>query len=130
MILTGIDVCSEAKAAWNNIVWSNDMSNLFSNPQNYVAAIEYQSNAVVSKTIVQHTSGNITLFAFWEGQRLSEHTAPFDAFVMVVDGQLTITIGGTDNQVKAGEAVIMPANVPHALVATRNSKMLLVMIKG
>jgi quercetin dioxygenase-like cupin family protein len=106
------------------------MSNLFSNPQNYVDAIEYQNNAIVSKTIVQNASGNITLFAFWEGQRLSEHTAPFDAFVMVVDGQCTIRIGGTDNHVKAGEAVIMPANVPHALVATQNAKMLLVMIKG
>jgi len=106
------------------------MSILFSNPQNYVDAIEYQSNAVVSKTIVQNKSGTITLFAFWEGQRLSEHTAPFDAFVMVLDGQFTITIGSTDHHIKAGEAIIMPAHVPHALVATRNAKMLLVMITG
>jgi len=105
------------------------MSNLFSNPQNYVDAIEYQSNAIVSKTIIQNKSGNITLFAFWEGQRLSEHTAPFDAFVMVLDGQFTITIGGKENNVKAGEAIILPANVPHALIALQNAKMLLVMIK-
>lgn len=106
------------------------MSNLFSNPQNYADAIEYQTNAIVSKTIVQNKSGNITLFAFGEGQSLSEHTAPFDAFVMVLDGQFTITIGGKEHTVKAGEAVIMPAHMPHALVARQNAKMLLVMIKG
>jgi quercetin dioxygenase-like cupin family protein len=85
------------------------MSNLFSNPQNYVDAIEYQNNAIVSKTIVQNTNGTITLFAFWEGQSLSEHTAPFDAYVMVLDGQFTITIGGKEINVKAGEAIIMHA---------------------
>ncbi|MGB4269218.1 MAG: cupin domain-containing protein [Spirochaetota bacterium] len=106
------------------------MGNLFNSPQKYVDAIDYQNNAIVSKTIIQNNSGNITLFAFWQGQNLSEHTAPFDAFVMVLDGQFVITIGGEENTVKAGEAIIMPANVPHALVAANNAKMLLVMIKG
>lgn len=106
------------------------MSDVFKNPQNFVNAIEYQSNAIVSKTIIQNQSGSITLFAFDKGQSLSEHTAPFDAFVMVLDGEFTITIGGKAHNVKAGEAIIMPANVPHALVATSTAKMLLVMIKG
>ncbi len=106
------------------------MSNLFSNPRNYVDAIEYQSNAIVSKTIIQKASGSITLFAFDKGQSLSEHTAPYDAFVMVLDGVLAISIGGKENSVNAGEAIIMPANVPHALNADKPSKMLLVMIKG
>lgn len=106
------------------------MGNLFNDPQNFVNAIEYQSNAIVSKTIIQNKSGSLTLFAFGQGQSLSEHTAPYDAFVMVLDGECIITIGGKDNTVKAGEAIIMPANVPHALVAANNAKMLLVMIKG
>ena len=106
------------------------MSNLFNDPQNFVNAIEYQSNAIVSKTIIQNKSGSLTLFAFGQGQSLSEHTAPYDAFVMVLDGEFIITIGGKDNTVKAGEAIIMPANVPHALVAANNAKMFLVMIRG
>jgi len=106
------------------------MSNLFNDPQNFVNAIEYQSNAIVSKTIIQNKSGSLTLFAFGQGQSLSEHTAPYDAFVMVLDGEFIITIGGKDNTVKAGEAIIMPANVPHALVAANNAKMFLVMIGG
>jgi quercetin dioxygenase-like cupin family protein len=106
------------------------MSNLFANPQNFADAIDYQSNAIVSKTILQNNGGSLTLFAFDKGQELSEHTAPFDAFVMVIDGEFIITIGGKENTVKAGEAIIMPANVPHALVAVNNAKMLLVMIKG
>ncbi|MDH7555256.1 MAG: cupin domain-containing protein [Spirochaetota bacterium] len=92
--------------------------------------MEYQSNAIVSKTIIQNKSGSLTLFAFGQGQSLSEHTAPYDAFVMVLDGEFIITIGGKDNTVKAGEAIIMPANVPHALVAANNAKMFLVMIGG
>ncbi|HXK65714.1 MAG TPA: cupin domain-containing protein [Spirochaetota bacterium] len=106
------------------------MGNLFNDPQNFVNAIEYQSNAIVSKTIIQNKSGSLTLFAFGQGQSLSEHTAPYDAFVMVLDGQFIITIGGKENTVKAGEAIIMPANVPHALVAANNAKMFLVMIGG
>jgi quercetin dioxygenase-like cupin family protein len=106
------------------------MGNLFNDPQNFVNAIEYQSNAIVSKTIIQNKSGSLTLFAFGQGQSLSEHTAPYDAFVMVLDGEFIITIGGKDNTVKAGEAIIMPANVPHALVAANNAKMFLVMIGG
>ncbi len=106
------------------------MSDLFTSAQKYVDAIDYQNNAIVSKTIIQNDSGTITLFAFGQGQSLSEHTAPFDAFVMVLDGQFVITIGGKENTVKAGEAIIMPANVPHGLVALNNAKILLVMIKG
>ncbi|MCX8125263.1 MAG: cupin domain-containing protein [Spirochaetes bacterium] len=105
------------------------MNNSFINPQNYCDAIDYQNNAIVSKTIIQSKGGNITLFAFDKGQSLSEHTAPYDAFVMILDGAMSITIGGKENTVNAGQALIMPANVPHALVAHKSSKMLLVMIK-
>ena len=100
------------------------------NSCNLVNFIDYQNSAIVSKTIIQNSSGTITLFAFDKGQSLSEHTAPFDAFVMVLDGNFTITIGGQGHTVAAGEAVIMPANVPHAVVAIEKAKMLLVMIKG
>ncbi len=106
------------------------MSNLFHNPQDLVNAIEYQSNAIVSKPIIQNKNGSVTLFVFDKGQSLSEHTAPFEALVIVLDGQFTITIGGKANNVKAGDAILMPANVPHALVASSTAKMLLVMIQG
>lgn len=91
--------------------------------------IDYQNSAIVSKTLIQNSGGTITLFAFDKGQSLSEHTAPFDAFVMVLDGKFTITIGGQGHTVAVGEAIIMPANVPHALIAIEKAKMLLVMIK-
>ncbi|TWV14019.1 cupin domain-containing protein [Bacteroidaceae bacterium HV4-6-C5C] len=92
--------------------------------------IEYSSGGVISKQVLKNQSGNITLFSFDEGQGLSEHTAPFDAMVQVLEGEARITIGGKDNMVKAGESIIMPANITHALHAVHSFKMLLTMIKG
>lgn len=92
--------------------------------------IEYQEGSVVSKTLVQRPTGTVTLFAFDEGQGLSEHSAPFDATVVVLDGKTEITIAGTPNVVGSGEMIIMPANEPHALKALEKFKMLLIMIKS
>ena len=92
--------------------------------------ISYADNSVVSKTLLKKEIGNITLFAFDKGQGLSEHTAPFDAVVYILDGQAEITIGGQPNIVSAGEMLIMPADVSHALQAIEKFKMLLIMIKG
>ena len=91
--------------------------------------IAYANAAVVSKHILKKKSGNISLFAFGKGEGLSEHTAPFDALVYIVDGKADIVIGGKSNVLTMGESIIMPANVPHALDAVENFKMVLVMIK-
>jgi quercetin dioxygenase-like cupin family protein len=92
--------------------------------------INYADGSVVSKTLIKKNIGNITLFAFDSGQGLSEHTAPFDAMVYILDGEAEITIGGQPQIVSGGEMVIMPANIPHALHAKTPFKMLLVMIRG
>lgn len=93
-------------------------------------AIQIQGGAVVSKTLVNKSAGTVTLFAFDEGQTLSEHTAPYDALVYVLDGEAEITLAGKPYAVKGGEALLMPANVPHALKAVKAYKMLLTMIKA
>ena len=95
-----------------------------------VDAIDYQEGSVVSKTIINQKTGNITLFAFDKGQDLSEHTSPFDALVYVIDGVAEITISGQPIRVSAGEMIIMPAHEPHALLALEPFKMLLVMIRS
>lgn len=92
--------------------------------------IQYQSGSVVSKTLIDKKIGTLTLFAFDAGQGLSEHTAPFDAVVQIVDGTAAITIDGTVHQVQTGEMIIMPANLPHSLKAEVPFKMLLVMIRA
>lgn len=97
------------------------------NPSELVA---YQDGAVVSREIVSQKTGTVTLFAFDEGQGLSEHTAPFDALVLVLDGEAEITIAGTPFRVRAGEMILMPAHKPHALKAIRRFKMMLVMIRA
>ena len=97
---------------------------------NPASFIDYQDGSVVSKTLVQQPTGTVTLFAFAEGQGLSEHSAPFDAMVVVLDGKAEITIAGALNTVSAGEMIIMPANKPHALKAPEKFKMLLIMIKS
>lgn len=91
--------------------------------------VEYQDEAIVSREIIRKNTGTITVFAFDEGQGLSEHTAPFDAFVQILDGVAEITISGKPVKASAGEAVIMPANEPHSLKAVKPFKMLLVMIR-
>jgi quercetin dioxygenase-like cupin family protein len=92
--------------------------------------IAYQDGAVVSRQIVKAEAGNITLFAFDLGQELSEHTAPFDALVHVLDGEVEVRISGKPNTLKTGDAIVMPANEPHALKALTKFKMLLTMIRA
>ncbi len=92
--------------------------------------VEYAENSIVSKTILDKPAGTITLFAFDRGQKLSEHTAPYDAVVQVVDGAARLTIGGEDVNVSAGQIIIMPGNVPHAVAAEEKFKMLLTMIRA
>ena len=90
----------------------------------------YQEGAVVSRTLLKRAGGTITLFAFDEGQGLSEHTAPFDAVAQVLDGEAEITIAGTPLKVATGELVLLPANQPHAVHARTRFKMLLTMIRS
>jgi quercetin dioxygenase-like cupin family protein len=99
------------------------------NPKSLLEMVEYQKDAVVSKTIVEKTTGTVTLFAFSQGQGLSEHTAPFDALVQVLEGEVAIKISGKPFQVKQGEMIVMPAHEPHALKAVKRFKMLLTMIR-
>ncbi|MHC1736449.1 MAG: cupin domain-containing protein [Ignavibacteriaceae bacterium] len=94
-----------------------------------LSAIAYQDNSVVSKQIVKKSNGNITLFAFDKDESLTEHTSPFEAVVYIVDGQMEIKIGSDSYIVKAGEILVMPADIPHGLKALDKSKMLLTMIK-
>jgi len=91
--------------------------------------VGYQDGAIVSREIVSQKTGTVTVFAFDEGEQLSEHTAPFDAMVIDLDGEADVAIGGRVNRVKPGEMIIMPAGVPHGLKAVTRFKMLLVMIK-
>lgn len=91
--------------------------------------VAYGPGAVVSRTIAKTASGTLTLFGFDAGQGLSEHTAPFDALVQVLEGAVTRTIGGQDVPASAGQSVLMPAGVPHALHAAAPMKMLLVMLR-
>ena len=91
--------------------------------------VKYQENAVVSSEIIKKDAGTVTVFAFDKGQGLSEHTAPFDALVNIIDGRAEVTISGKLFTVKEGEMIIMPANKPHSLKAVEKFKMLLVMIK-
>ena len=95
-----------------------------------VDLVSYQEGSVVSRTLVSRPSGTVTLFAFDEGQSLSEHTAPYDALAEVLEGQAEITVSGEPLPTKAGEVVLMPANQPHALKAVTRFKMLLTMIRS
>jgi quercetin dioxygenase-like cupin family protein len=92
--------------------------------------INYQEDAVVSLQLIHKATGTVTLFAFDKNQGLSEHTAPYDAFVMITDGQAEITVSGVKHEIKAGEMLLMPANSPHALKALEPFKMVLTMIKS
>ena len=106
-----------------------DVNNLVGTVLNMKDMVSYQPGAVVSRTVIDKDAGTVTLFAFDTGQGLSEHTAPFDALVQIIDGAADITIAGEVHTVKAGEMIIMPANKPHALKANPRFKMLLVMIR-
>jgi quercetin dioxygenase-like cupin family protein len=92
--------------------------------------VQYQTGAVVSRTLIDKQIGTLTLFAFGADQGLSQHTAPYDACVQIIDGAADITIGGTVHRVVAGQLLIMPANVPHAIDPVTPFKMLLVMIRA
>jgi quercetin dioxygenase-like cupin family protein len=99
-------------------------------PDSLIDMIDYQKDAVVSKTIIDKKTGTVTLFAFDQGQGLSEHTAPFDALVQIIDGSVEIKISGKPFHLKQGEMIIMPANEAHALKAAGQFKMLLTMIRS
>ncbi|QGT98678.1 hypothetical protein SYNTR_0085 [Candidatus Syntrophocurvum alkaliphilum] len=92
--------------------------------------VEYQEGTVVSKTVIGKKTGTVTVFAFAKGQGLSEHTAPFDAMVYILDGEAEITVSGEKYTVKQGEMLIMPADEPHALDALKPFKMMLIMIRS
>lgn len=100
------------------------------NAQNIKQSIKFQEGSVVSKEIVGKTAGTVTIFAFGKGQGLSEHTAPYDALAIGVEGLAEITVSGVKNKVGEGDMLLMPANSPHALKAIEPFKMMLVMIKS
>jgi quercetin dioxygenase-like cupin family protein len=104
--------------------------NSLSQPVVAADLVAYQAGAVVSRTLVKKSAGTVTAFAFDAGQGLSEHTAPYDALVQVLHGSASITVGGTPHQVAAGQMLLLPANVPHAVQATARFKMLLTMIRA
>lgn len=103
---------------------------LQSTPVNLMNLVNYQPGSVVSRQIVKKEKGNVTLFAFDEGQALSEHTAPFDALVYVLEGESEVTISGKPHILKSGEMILMPAGEPHALKALKQFKMVLTMIRS
>jgi quercetin dioxygenase-like cupin family protein len=92
--------------------------------------LHYQSGSVVSRVLLKNKGGTVTLFAFSKGEGLSEHTAPFDALVQVIDGEANIYIAGEEFRVGAGEVITLPANRPHAVTALTDFKMLLIMIRA
>lgn len=93
-------------------------------------SIDYASGGVISKQVTKNSAGNITLFSFDKGQGLTEHAANYDAFVQILDGEAEIHLGGVPHLLKKGDCIIMPANIPHALKAIEQFKMLLTMIRG
>ena len=99
-------------------------------PFSYRAMIDYQGGSIVSRTLIDREKGNVTLFAFDRGQKLSEHTAPFDALVDIVEGTAHIVIEGKTHNLETGHQIIMPAGVPHAVEAAQKFKMILVMIRS
>jgi len=107
-----------------------DAEKLVAQAVRLIGLVDYQDGSVVSRTIIDKKSGTVTLFAFDEGQGLSEHTAPFDALVYLLDGEAEVVISGKALRLKEGEMVIMPANQPHALKAVKKFKMILIMIKS
>lgn len=102
---------------------------LLANVVDIAGLVKYQTGAIVSRTLIKKSTGTVTLFAFDAGQELSEHTAPFDALVHVLDGETEITISGKPLRLTAGQMVVMPANKPHAVKAIEQFKMMLVMVR-
>ncbi len=106
-----------------------ETDDLIGHALNLAGLVEYQEGSVVSKQVIKKETGNVTLFAFDAGEGLSEHTAPFDALVYILDGEAEVMISGDPNVVIEGEFIIMPAGKPHALNANKRFKMMLVMIR-
>jgi quercetin dioxygenase-like cupin family protein len=104
--------------------------NLLGKVLNMAGLVDYQKGAVVSRQIINKQAGTVTIFAFDKGEGLSEHTAPFDALVQILDGEAEVTISGKPNKLVAGEMIIMPAGQPHSLKAPARFKMALVMIRS
>ena len=96
----------------------------------FTDSVTYADDSIVSKILLRNDKGNVTLFAFDKGEMLSEHTAPFDAIVQVLDGSVEVEIDHKPHILVTGESIIMPANIPHAVTALEKFKMLLIMIKG
>ncbi len=113
----------------NKNTQDKNMKNILAKSIQLVDLISYQEGSVVSREIISKKTGTVTIFAFDEGQGLSEHTAPFDALVFCLDGEVEVTISGKSIRLKEGEMVIMPAHEPHALKALKKFKMVLVMIR-
>jgi quercetin dioxygenase-like cupin family protein len=109
---------------------SSVLESCLAKPAALASLIDYADDSIVSKTIIDKSVGTITLFAFDKGQKLSEHTAPYDAVVQVFDGSAELTIGGKFITVCAGQIIVMPANIPHEVVADEKFKMLLTMIRA
>ena len=107
------------------------MTNEFNHSEafTYSDVIDYADGSIVSRQIIQRKNGNITLFSFDKGQRLSEHKAPFDALILIIDGEAEVRINSVPFKLIAGQTIIMPANVPHSVNATERFKMVLTMIK-
>lgn len=107
-------------------------NNQFNNRHSFIFSneIDYADGGIVSKRVLEKSTGNVSLFAFDKGQKLSEHTAPFDAMIQIVEGEAEIIIGGDPNRMKAGDTIIMPANIPHAVNSITRFKMVLTMIKA
>jgi quercetin dioxygenase-like cupin family protein len=103
--------------------------NLIAKVINTSSLVDYQDGSVVSRAIMKKQAGNVTFFAFDKGEFLSEHKAPFDAMVNIIDGSAEIIIAGESHIVKSGQMIIMPANIPHAVKATEKFKMMLTMVK-
>lgn len=108
---------------------SDDLDGLVGDTHKLPELIDYQMGAIVSRTLLDKESGTITVFAFDEGERLSEHTAPHDALLQVLDGTATVTIDGEEYELDAGESIVLPSEVPHAVGAPDQFKMLLTMIR-
>ena len=108
---------------------NSDPLHYFESPRRLADLVAYQTGSIVSRQIVKTGSGSVTLFAFGAGEGLSEHTTPFDALVQVIDGKAKVTVGGETSVVGKGEVMLMPADIPHAVEAEQQFKMLLVMVK-
>lgn len=109
---------------------ANDAKTLYAQPIPLADSVTYADGAIVSKTLLDKKAGTLTVFAFDAGQGLSEHTAPYDATVQILDGEGELTIAGKPIVARPGELVIMPANIPHSVRARQRFKMLLIMIRG